>query len=279
MSFNAIHSEEIDTISKLCACVSEVKKWMTDNLLQLNTDRTKFLIIGSRNQLSKKEPESFDAAGDIVDISSSTRNLGIIFDDLLSMNKQVSHLSRICFNDLRNISYIRRYLSLDATKTIVHALIYSRLDYCNSLYYRLPNTQIQRLQCIQNAAARIVLKRRKFYHITPVLIELHWLPLKYRITFKLLLLAYKSLTGQAPLYLAELLKPKILSHHNLRSNDILNTSAIKDSKLCCGGDRAFAVAAPREWNKLPANVRSSQSIEVFKSRLKTHLFMKCFNNG
>ena len=157
MSFNATHSEEIDTISKLCACVSEVKKWMTDNLLQLNTDKTKFLIIGSRNQLSKKETKSFDAAGDIVDISSSTRNLGIIFDDLLSMNKQVSHLSRICFNDLRNISYIRRYLSLDATKTIVHALIYSLLDYCNSLYHGLPNTQIQRLQRIQNAAARVIL--------------------------------------------------------------------------------------------------------------------------
>ena len=278
-SFNAIHSEEIDTISKLCACVSEVKKWMTDNLLQLNTDKTKFLIFGSRNQFSKKETKSFDAADDIVDISSSTRNLGIIFDDLLSMNKQVSHLSRICFNDLRNISYIRRYLSLDATKTIVHALIYSRLDYCNSLYYGLLNTQIQRLQRIQNAAARIILKRKKFDHIIPVLIELHWLPLKYRITFKLLLLDYESLTGQTPLYLAELLKSKILSHHNLRSNDILNTLAIKDSKLCCGGDRAFAVAAPREWNKLPANVRSSQSIEVFKSRLKTHLFMKCFNSG
>ena len=138
------------------------------------------------------------------------------------------------------------YLSLDATKTIVHVLIYSRLDYCNSLYYGLPNTQIQRLQRIQNAAARIILKRKKFDHITPVLIELHWLPLKYRITFKLLLLAYKLLTGQAPLYLAELLKPKIPSHHNLRSNDILNTLAIKDSKLCCGGDRDFAVAAPRE---------------------------------
>ena len=195
----------------MCACVSEVKKWMTDNLLQLNTDKTKFLIIGSRNQLSKKETKSFDAAGDILFISS-TQNLGIIFDDLLSMNKQVSHLSRICFNDLRNISYIRRYLLLDATKTIVHALIYSRLDYCNSLYYGLPNTQIQRLQRIQNAAAQIILKRKKFDHITPVLIELHWLPLKYRITFKLLLLAYKLLTGHDPLYLAELLKPKILSH-------------------------------------------------------------------
>ena len=85
MSFNAIHSEEIDTISKLCVCVSEVKKWTTDNLLQLNlSDKTKFLIIGSRNQLSKKESKSFDAAGDIVDITSSTRNLGIIFDDLLT---------------------------------------------------------------------------------------------------------------------------------------------------------------------------------------------------
>ena len=131
-----------------------------------STDKTKFLRIGSRNQLSKKETKSFDAAGDIVEISSSTRNLGIIFDDLLSMNKQVSHLSRICFNDMRNISYKRRYLSLDATKTIVHALTYSRLDYCNSLYYGLPNTQIQRIQRIQNAATQIILKRKKFDHIT-----------------------------------------------------------------------------------------------------------------
>ena len=277
MSFKAIHSEEMDSIQKLSACIAEVKKWMMDNFLQLNTDKTKFLIFGTRNQLAKTETASFDAAGDIVEISSSARNLGIIFDNSLSMNQHVSHLSRICFNDLRNISYIRKYLTLDATKTIVQALVCSRLDYCNSLYYGLPNTQIQRLQRIQNAAARIILKRKKFDHITPVLIELHWLPLKFRITFKLLLLTYKSLNGQAPPYLVRLLKPKTLSYHELRSNALLNNLEIRDAKLCSGGDRAFSIAAPREWNKLPANIKSSQSIEVFKSRLKTYLFRECFN--
>ena len=141
VSFKVIHSKETDTIPKWSACVSEVIKSMTDNFLQLNMDKTKF---GTRKQLLKTETASFDAADDIVEISSFAWNLGIIIYNCLKMNQHMSHLSRICFNDLRNISYIHKYWTLDATKTIVLSLVCSRLDYCNNLYYGLPNTQIQR---------------------------------------------------------------------------------------------------------------------------------------
>ena len=110
-------------------------------------------------------------------------------------------------------------------RLFVQALVCSRLDYCNTPYYELPNTQIQRSH-----------------------------------------------------YLTQLLKPKTLSCHNLKSNAILNNLEKRDSKLCCGGDRVFYIEAPREWNKMPANTKSFQSIEMFKSKLKTYLFNECFNS-
>ena len=167
---------------------------------------------------------------------------------------------------------IRKFLTLYACKAIVHALVCSRIDFYNCLYYGLPNTKIQRLQRIQNCAARLIFRKKKFDHITPYLIELHWLPVNSRIKFKLLVLTYKCLNNLAPSYLRDLLQLKSYSEFNLRSRDnpyLLRTST---PKLVSGGDRAFSIAAPVEWNKLPIAIQSAESIDTFKRQLKTHLF-------
>ncbi len=126
-----------------------------------------------------------------VDIPPSdfATNLGSIWDPQLSMEKHVSKVCSSTFYHLRNIAAIRKYLSKPQTEIIVHAYITSKLDYCNSLLKGIPDYQIQRLQHVQNSAARIICGVRKYDHITPSLVDLHWLPIKQRIDFKVLLLS------------------------------------------------------------------------------------------
>ena len=113
------------------------------------------------------------------------------------------------FYHLRNISYLRKYLSSTTTEILVLAFVSSKLDYCNSLIYGLPNYQVKKLQHVQNAAARLISLSRKHEHITPILLNLHWLPIHYRIVFKILPITYKALNNLAPLYIRELLTPYV----------------------------------------------------------------------
>ena len=136
--------------------------------------------------------------------SQSTRSLGIIFHEHMSFHAHVSSICRSSFYRLRNLSRIRKYFTKESAEVAVHAFVTSKLDYCNALLYGLPKYQLQRLQYVQNTAAGVISWQvGKFQHITPILCELHWLPIQYRIIFKILLLVYKSLNGTLPSYLAQ----------------------------------------------------------------------------
>ena len=142
----------------------------------------------------------------------SARNLGVIIDQSLDLNDDVNKICFSCQYHLRNIAKIRKYLSEDTSQILVHAFISSKLDNCNSLLYGLPKHLLNRLRLIQNTAARIVTLSKRFDHITPILFKLHWLPLNYRIHFKMLLLVYKCLNGLAPTYLSDLLRYTKMVH-------------------------------------------------------------------
>ena len=135
----------------------------------------------------------------------------------------LSHFNKTCssaFYYIYNMRRIRKYLSRSVTESLVHAFITSRIDYCNSLLYGLPNSHIMKLQRIQNAAARLVTGTPRFCHVTPLLFHLHWLPISYRIKFKILLLTFKCLYGQAPNYLIDLITIKKQSRYSVRSSQM-----------------------------------------------------------
>ena len=122
----------------------------------------------------------------------------MIFDKNMTMIPQINSVCKGAFYHLRNIARIRKFLTPKSTEILVHAFISSKLDYCNSLLYGVPKFQLQKLQHVQNAAARLITQSCKYDHITPVLINLHWLPVEYRVKFKLLLLTFKALNELAP---------------------------------------------------------------------------------
>lgn len=154
---------------------------------------------------------------------------------------------------------------------LIHAFVFSRLDYCNSSYTGVSHASLRRLQAAQNAAARLLTGTRKYDHISPVLASLGWLTIRDRVDFKMLVYAYKCLNGLAPSYLSELLEVHKPSR-SLRSAEKGIVLSVPRTKYKQRGDRAFAVVAPKLWNTLPLYIRSAPTIGSFKSLLKIHLF-------
>ena len=171
---------------------------------------------------------------------------------------------RTAFYHIRNISRIRPCLSIDSTKTLLHALVTSRLDHCYSLLYGLPNYLIQRLQYVMNAVAKVITCKRKFDHVTPLLIELHWLAVY----------TFKALHGATPTYLTKLISSYV-PRRALRSADQLLMEQ-PTHKLKLIGLRAFPVCAPYLWNSLPFEIKSSAPVSIFKAKLKTYLFRQAY---
>ena len=196
-------------------------------------------------------------------------------DSTLSFKPHINHVNKTSFFHLRSIARLRSTLSTSAADTLIHAFINSRLDYCNSILYGLPSTVLQKLQYVQNSAAHLLSRSNFREHITPLLQKLHWLPVKQRIHFKILLITFKALNNLAPQYLTDLLHRHSPSRR-LRSSDANLPSPITTTKYRTVGDRAFAIAAPTLWNSLPLAIRQCDNLPSFKHLLKTHLFESAF---
>ena len=191
---------------------------MLNNDLKFNDDKSEFLIIGSSQQLENLDNISIRVGDSDIHPVPLARNLGCWFDSRLSMASHITKLCNSSFYFIYNIRRIRKYLSRQSTEILVHAFLKSRLDYCNGLLYGLPDCLLNKLQRVQNACARLIFREQKFCHVTLLIHELHWLPIKYRIEFKILLITFKILNFLAPTYLSSLISLRLISKYNLRNS-------------------------------------------------------------
>lgn len=268
-------SSPTSSIITLTACLEETKAWMNNNFLQLNSNKTEGLLIGTPHQLRSTPLTVFHFSGHNITLNSPVTNLGVRFDPHLSFDIHIKQLCKIAFFHLQNIAKLRPFLSLPDAEKLVHAFVSSRLDYCNALLIGIPCRSLQKLQYIQNCAARILMRVRKNQHITPILRNLHWLPVNFRVDYKICLLTHQCVHGSAPAYLKQLIQP----YHPIRQlrSTYSHQLQLPRAKLHSMGERAFQTAAPRLWNALPEHLRAPQPIEQFKKQLKTFLFFKAFS--
>ena len=249
-------------------CMAEIIQWMNSHFLKINPDKTELLLLYPKRLEKSIVIKGAMLQDQCIRFSNEVKNVGVWLDKNLTfdyhVNKVVSHSYKL----LKDIGRIRNVLSKKHTEILVHAVISSRLDYCNSLFVNMNKSNLYKLQKVQNAAARLVVRKNKRQSASNILKDLHWLNIESRILFKVLLLVYKCINGVCSKNLQIQYKG-----YNCRTNDYLLLETKKVNTTY--GERTFDYIGPRLWNALPVNVRILENIESFKKNVKTILFVDC----
>ena len=248
--------------------------------LKLNAGKTEIMIVGSsaRVRLLNNFTEMI-VDGSVVVFSEQVKSLGVILDQGLSMKNQLSNTKKKAIYNLINISRISRFIDRGSRMKLIHGLVLTVIDFCNSLYYGLPNCDLHAFQMIINSAARIVEGMPRFSRdrITPVCINLHFLPFKARIEYKICLLTYKALRFGEPKYLADLLTRFSTERDmSLRSIEFDRLDEPMISRLSTV-NRCFECSSPRPYNGFPHHIRKMDTVQLFKEKLKTFLFQQAYD--
>jgi len=220
---------------------------------------------------------SFRVGTCIVQTFTVVRDLGLHLDNELSMKQDVTKVAATCYYHLRRLRQIRRRVGSEVTTQLVLALIIWRLDYCNTALAGLPQTMIAPLQRVQNAVACLVFELGSREDVTPCLLQLHWLPVCWRIQFKLCCIMHSVFNGNCLAYLSDIVQRVSASRPRL----YLRSSSLTDHVLprlrTKFGEHAFSHAGPSAWNRLPEDIHAEPDITNFRKLLKTHCCNSVFN--
>ena len=243
----------------------KVKNWMNAFFLKLNEGKTNIIVFAPKRIENDVTIKGLFIDNQCIRFSNVVENLGVLLDSRLSFKEHVIKCTQSCYMTIKNISSVKSFLNTNQRKVLVTALVLSQLDYCNGLLYNIDSTLVSQLQKVQNCAAKLIHNRRKYdTGLTSLYNSLHWLKVKERIVFKILLLTHKCIYGEAPQYLKEVIT---LSYNFSRTGNLLSVKTRYASS-----DGAFSSCAPQLWNTLPINIKFELSTVQFKRKLKKHLF-------
>ena len=252
-----------ENVNEIVALILKIKAWFKTKYQKLNEGKRKIMVCGTRRKLATlKQDKNLDfiKINDYkVKVLSEVRDLGIQLDERLTLGRHINKIIKSCNQQLRNIFFIRRYLTTTCRKMFVVNQVLSRLDYWNALFANLPNYLLRKIQMLLNRAARLVYGATLTDRVTPLLIKLHWLPIKARIMYKICSLTHNMLLTYEPRYLSD----KLTQNADLqgrRTRNVLAVPTVKTNQ----GKRTFSYCAPVYYNKLPISLSQIEDIKKFR---------------
>ena len=262
-----IHFQHQVITEELPDLMRQIINWTNQYFLKINPDKTEIILFQPSTIKDTNLIKGSFLDGNCVRFSHSVKNLGFNLDSFLNMEGHVDATVSYCYKLISDVGRNRKLLSEADTVSLMHAIVSSRIDYCNSILYGINKNVMCKLQKVQNAAARLISKRKAWQSVRDVLIKLHWLRVEERIIFKILTLTFKCFHNSAPVCLQDLI--------SVRSADafLLNNVYLNSVP----GRRSFAYCSPRYWNALPYKIRSANNLDTFKSLTK-HLLFNDFSN-
>lgn len=257
-----------EAVQKLNNDLTTVFSWTKINGLKLNTDKSQAIVVGHERLLSTLQLETLPNViinEEIIEYSSSVKNLGVTLDKNVNWNQQVTQISKKVFSILHSLKSLNNFLTRELKTKLINTLVMPHFDYCDSLLTDLTEHLNQRLQRAHNACIRFVCNTRRFDHVTPSFNMLSWLRLKERRQLHSLSLLFKILNSSTPRYLSSRFQRLSVA----RANDLgllripqHRTSAYSSS---------FSVALPRVWNSLPREIRDCRTYSMFHSKVRKML--------
>ena len=259
--YNVLKTDVVD-------CMKHIVEWSHAHFMKINPDKTELLLMYPPSLNKEVLIKGVLFEEECIRFAEYVKNVGVCLDKNLSMNKHVNNITSHCYKILKDIGKIRKNLRKDHLENLVHSVVTSRLDYCNSLFLNISKENLYKLQKVQNSAARLVLGKRKRESAREALRELHWLNIESRIVFKVLLLVFKIVRGMC----TENLTLTYKSFNGRPSDFLLLDTPNVNTKY---GKRLFEYNGSRLWNALSFDVRNDENIESFKKKIKTLLFDGC----
>jgi hypothetical protein len=237
-----------------------ISAWTHANSLKLNPSKTVITIFGTKSTLRQVSISEITFAGSTVKLTDNVRCLGVVLDRSLTLQQHVHATVNAAYFHLRAISLVRKCLSVPTSTMLVNALVISRIDYCSSILHSLPAVILKRVQKVQNAAARVVLCRKKMDRASPLLLELNWLPVAERVARKIATIVFTILHQNHPAYLTPFVVPYVPSR-SLRSQDKgLLTQYVPPISI---GKRSLRFSSQDIWNSFCENARLARDIQTF----------------
>ena len=264
-------------LSAVRNCFQEIKTWMVSNFLKLNDDKTEFIDIGYYVSPIK----SLNLGEFSFEPVTKAKNLGFLFDHQMNLNEQVNAVSQACYLNQRNLRRIAARLTHELKVQLVHSNILSIIDYCNAVYGGLTEKNMHKLQKIQNNAVRFIFNlygKNAHIHIKPYLKKLHFLPVAFRIKYKVILLVFKCINNIAPTYLCDLIGLRDIRRRSVRLDDDFYLLKAPKPPNFTRTYAAFSYHGPKLWNELPYQIRCLTDVEQFKRDLKTYYFEIAFKD-
>ena len=256
-------------ISNVQACTDRIKKYLAERRLMMNNIKTEIIFIGSKKALQTPSlPTEVSICNSVIQVSQVVRNLGFLIDNHLNFSAHVSKVKSSAFYHLKVISKLRKSLSVQTTMILVHSLVMSRINFCAPLLFGVRKTLVGQMQRIQNAAFRVILKKRKTEDIRQELKQLKCLSIEKLLEYRSLCLVHKIIHSHKPGYLSNLLRPYV-PLRSLRSTTLHLLDVPRVTTAI--GERAFSVSMPRLWNGLPEEIRKINDYGRFSGAVLRHL--------
>ena len=264
------------TEQNIKACLSNIKEWMNNNFLKLNPTKTNFMILSSKHDIDSIPTINLSFNNCTIVPTGSITSLGVNITNMLDFGKFINKKVQICSFHLRNINHIKHSLPTQTRIILVTNLILSNLDYCNSLLIGATNKDIKPLQRIVNRSVRFIFDLKRRTHVSPFAAKAHFLPIFYRIQFKVCLIAFKIINGMSPDYLSEGLEMfQPTTNINLRVGQGRDEFMFKFPPIK-NQSNSLLTNLILNWNGLPYSIRAIENLSNFKTKLKTHLFKKAY---
>ena len=245
--------------------LTRIQNWCFQNLLLLNPDKTKLMVYGTRQMLTRL-PNDFclSLLGKDLIPEDTVKDLGLTFDRNLSFDDHIVKVTASCMSILGQINRVKHVFNSELLTIVINTLVFSKLFYCSSVWSSSSGNNIKKLQYVQNFAARIISGQCKYDHVTPILKELHWIPVKEHLYYRDAVLAFKCMNGMVPQYLSSQFTTRgTVSRRVTRQSNQLNIPLFTSAK----GQKTFQYRITKLWNELPPDLKLSRTISSLLVRL------------